>query len=223
MAVLGVKELALHARLKAVGKPKSGRIGAFAYYMKKGRLCWHRYVVPQDPRTARQAHSRAAFAAASKTWSEGSRLTEAHLDEWCADGAKRQSRPRLGQSGPLTGQQNYIGRNCTRNQRDCEMLLHPRQREQEKVKNKALRPELRFFAVFSTRLLIAYAGQLGGPLGLAGANVKIKGTGPRFGPRPLPASHTSVNPSNLAWLRESPTFCPAPLTTCHQPVLRIRW
>jgi len=57
-------------------------------------------------------------------------LTEADRHEWRADGARRQSRPRLRQSGPLTGSQNYIGRNCTRNQRDSEMLLRPLHKSQ---------------------------------------------------------------------------------------------
>jgi hypothetical protein len=47
-----------------------------------------------------------------------------------------------GQSGPLTGQQNYIGQNSTRKQRDYQMLSHPRQREQEKGKHKRLKSEL---------------------------------------------------------------------------------
>jgi hypothetical protein len=132
----------LHAMLKMDGKPKSGRCGEYVYYLRKGRQCWRRYVVPKDPRTPPQQRSRAAFGAASKTWSQSKRLTEKQRDAWYADGAKKQSRPRLGQSGPLTGQQNYIGRNCTRKQRDYEMLSHPPQREQEKAKKKGLRPEL---------------------------------------------------------------------------------
>jgi hypothetical protein len=107
-----------------------------------GKQRWRRHAVPKDPRTPAQQRSRARFAAASKMWSGDGLLTEAHRDEWYADGAKRESRPRLGQSGPLTGQQNYIGRNCTRNQRDGEILLHPRQREHKHAKNIGLRPEL---------------------------------------------------------------------------------
>jgi len=141
-APLSAKELKRHARLLAEGKPMSGRCGAFVYYMRNGKQCWHRYCVPKDPRTLAQQRSRARFGAASKTWSEDGLLTEAHRDEWYADGARKRSRPRLGSSGPLTGQQHYIGRNSTRNQRDSEMLLHPHQRKQEKAKSKGLRPEL---------------------------------------------------------------------------------
>jgi hypothetical protein len=106
-----------------------------------GKQRWRRHTVPKDPRTPTQQRCRVRFAAASKTWSENGLLTQAHRDEWSADGARRKSRPRLGQSGPLPGQQNYIGRNCTRNQRDSEMLLHPSHREQQHAKSKDLKPE----------------------------------------------------------------------------------
>ena len=141
-AVLSPKELELHAQLVAEGCLKSGRSGGYDYYVVNGKQRWRRHAVPKDPRTPAQQRSRARFAAASKTWSEDGLLTEAHRNAWYSDGAKRQSSSRLGSSGPLTGQQNYIGRNCTRKQRECEMLLHPRQPEQHKAKNKALRPKL---------------------------------------------------------------------------------
>ena len=63
------------------------------------------------------------------------------------------------------------------------------------------------------------------PLGAAPSpkepTLKARVNGPRLGPRPSAASHALANPSDLAWLRESPTFCPAPFATCHQPVLWI--
>ena len=142
MAPLSPKELKQHARLLAEGKPMSGRSGPFVYYMLNRKQCWRRYSVPQDPRTARQQRSRAAFRAASKTWSQAETLTGKQRDAWYTDGAKRQSRSRLGQSGPLTGQQNYIGRNCTRKQRDYRLLSHPPQQEQAKAKHKRLKSEL---------------------------------------------------------------------------------
>ena len=142
MVPLSPKELKQHAHLLAQGKPLSGRSGPFVYYMRNGRLCWRRYVVPEDPSTARQRRSRAAFRAASRTWSQGGPLTDKQRDAWYADGAKRQSRSRLAQSGPLTGQQNYIGRNSTRKQRDYQLLSRPPQRGQEKANHKRLKSEL---------------------------------------------------------------------------------
>ncbi len=141
-AAVSPKERRLHAELRADGRLKSGRCGGYDYYVVNGKQRWRRHSIPKDPRTPAQQRSRLRFAAASKKWSEDGPLTEAHRDEWYADGAKRQSHPRLASSGPLTGQQNYIGRNCTRKQRDSEMLLRPRQREHEKAKNEGLRPEL---------------------------------------------------------------------------------
>lgn len=70
----------------------------------------------QGPAHAAQLHSRAAFGAASNAWSESQRLTEEEREAWRAAGAKVQSRLRLYQQGPLTGQQFFVGRNCARDQ-----------------------------------------------------------------------------------------------------------
>ncbi len=146
-AALSPKELELHAQFVADGRLKSGRGGGYDFYVVNGKQRWRRHAVPKDPRTPAQQRSRARFAAASKAWSEAGLLTEAQRNAWYADGAKRKSRPRLGQSGPLPGQQNYIGRNCTRKQRDSEMLLHPHPRQEKHTKNIGLRPE------FTTQVL----------------------------------------------------------------------
>jgi hypothetical protein len=120
----------------------SGRSGPFVYYMLNGKQRWRRYCVPEDPRTAHQQSSRAAFRTASRTWNQDGLLSDKQRDAWYADGAKRRSRPRLGQSGPLTGQQNYIGRNSTRKQREYQLLSRPPQRGQEKAEHKRLKSEL---------------------------------------------------------------------------------
>jgi hypothetical protein len=49
---------------------------------------------------------RARVAAASKAYS--ATLTEEEQDACIAEGAKRQTRKRLGQSGPATGQQWWV-------------------------------------------------------------------------------------------------------------------
>jgi hypothetical protein len=111
--------------------PWSGRWRDRVYYMRGGRQCWRRYVVPKDPRTPAQLRQRAALSAASKAWSHSQRLTEEQRQDWRVAGAKIQSRPRLSQSGPLTGQQHYVGRNCTLDQIGREMLWGLPQREGE--------------------------------------------------------------------------------------------
>src|ERR1039458_1463945 len=116
-AFLGAKDRKLHDVLKKDGRPKSGRAGAYVYYMRKGRQCWRRYGVPKDPHTNAQRRSRAIFGTASKTWSADELLTDEQRDAWYAQGAKTRSRPRLGSSGKLTGQQDFVGRNCAKGQR----------------------------------------------------------------------------------------------------------
>ena len=98
--------------MKILDIPKSGRCGDFVFYMRGRKLCRRRYVVPRDPRTPGQLRARAAFGAASKAWSHSPLLTEEGRQAWGREGAKLRSRPRLGQSGRLTGQLHYVGCNC---------------------------------------------------------------------------------------------------------------
>lgn len=121
-SALGVKELQMHATLKADGSLKSGRSRGYVYYLLNGRQCSRRYVVPKDPRTLRQLRCRAALTVTSNAWSESQRLTEEDREGWRAAAAKVQSRPHLYQQGPLTGQQLFVARNFAREQTGQEML-----------------------------------------------------------------------------------------------------
>jgi hypothetical protein len=87
---------------------KSGRCGDWVFYMRDGKQQRHLYVKPKDPRTLRQRLCRARFGAASKHYSHAMANDQRHA--CIAAGAKLHSRPRLGQSGPLTGQQYSIRR-----------------------------------------------------------------------------------------------------------------
>ena len=118
----------------------SGKCGPYVYYMHKGRQCWRRDVPHRDPRTFAQLRTRAVFRAASKTWSQGDPLTEEQRDAWYADGAKTRSRPRMGQSGTLTGQQRFVGRNSTKERRHLGLLLDPRQRKSQQPQPKRPQP-----------------------------------------------------------------------------------
>ena len=93
--------------------------------MRKGRLCRRRYVRPKDPRTPAQQRARAVFGAASKAWSSSEGFTEEQRQRLRAAGAKVRSRPRLAQSGPLTGQQFFVGKICARGRlgREIRRLL----------------------------------------------------------------------------------------------------
>jgi len=102
--------------VKILDVPKSGRCGDFVFYVRGNKQCRRRYVLPKDPRTAGQLRARVAFGAASKAWSHSPQLTQEQREAWRKAAAKVQSRPRLGQSGPLTGQQHFVGRKCAQGQ-----------------------------------------------------------------------------------------------------------
>jgi hypothetical protein len=103
---------------------KSGRCGDWVWYLRGRKQCRHLYVKPKDPRTPRQLHWRARFGAASKTYSES--MTQEQRDACIAAGAKLQSRRRLAQSGPLTGQQYSIRREYAAKQREGERPREPK-------------------------------------------------------------------------------------------------
>jgi hypothetical protein len=84
-----------------------GRCGDWVYYLLRGNKQFRRrWVRPKDPRTLAQLHNRVRLGTASRHYS--ARLTEEERDACIAAGAKRQSRPRLGQSGALSGQQYSV-------------------------------------------------------------------------------------------------------------------
>jgi hypothetical protein len=86
---------------------RSGRCGDWVYYLLPGnKQCRRRWVRPKDPHTPAQRQSRARLSAASRKYSAG--LTEEERAASIAAAAKQQSRPRLGQSGPLTGHQYSV-------------------------------------------------------------------------------------------------------------------
>jgi hypothetical protein len=87
---------------------KSGRCGDWIWFVRYGKQIRRRYLRPRDPRTPVQLRARTRLSAASRTYSYS--LTEKQQDASIAAGAKRQSRSRMGQSGPLTGQQYSIRR-----------------------------------------------------------------------------------------------------------------
>jgi hypothetical protein len=121
--VLDRKALWLHETQKRDGAFKSGRMGAYVYYVRNGQQRWRRHVVPRDPRTPRQLRHRRALAAASKAWSTDNLLTQQEREACYQAGAKVQSRPRLFQSGPLTAQQYFVGWNCSKVRSEQGMVL----------------------------------------------------------------------------------------------------
>ena len=93
---------------------RSGRCGDWVFYrLPGGKQCRRRWVRPKDPRTPAQVQNRARLAAASRKYSTV--LTERERDAFIAAGARCRSRPRLGQSGPLTGSQYSVRSEYTAN------------------------------------------------------------------------------------------------------------
>ena len=90
---------------------KSGRCGNWVWYVRNGHQWRRRWVKGFDPKTARQRAWRARLAATSQAYDEV--LTEEQRKACIAEGAKRRTRPRLGQSGRQAGQQYWVGKECT--------------------------------------------------------------------------------------------------------------
>ena len=91
---------------------KSGRCGDWIWYMRGGKQCRRSYARPKDPRTLAQMHSRGRLSAASSLYSQA--LADEQRDACITAGAKVQSRRRLDQSGPLTGQQYWVHKEAAR-------------------------------------------------------------------------------------------------------------
>jgi hypothetical protein len=91
---------------------KSGRCGDWVWYWRGRKRCRRRYACPKDPHTLAQMDSRGRLTAASRNYSQS--LTQEQRAACIAAGAKVHSRPRLGQSGPLTGHQHWVGAECVR-------------------------------------------------------------------------------------------------------------
>ena len=99
---------------------RSGRCGDWVWYVLPGNKQWRRlWVKPRDPKTPSQRHWRKRLGSASRNYSQS--LTDEQQDACIAAGAKRRSRPRLGQWGWLTGQQFWVGKECAgKAQRDIQ-------------------------------------------------------------------------------------------------------
>ena len=89
---------------------KSGRCGDWVFQVVRGKRFRHLWRKPWDPGTPSQLHCRSRFGGASGKYSH--ELTAEQQDACIAAGAKRRSRLRLAQSGPLTGQQWWVQSQC---------------------------------------------------------------------------------------------------------------
>ena len=74
----------------------------------------------------------------SRAWSYSAELTEEQREKCRREAAKRRSRRRLGQSGPLTGQNDFVGRNCATGRREGEKVEGRRKKESRRQEKPAV-------------------------------------------------------------------------------------
>ena len=91
---------------------KSGRCGGWIWVVRVGKQYRRRYAKPRDPRTRKQRYWRARLSLASRQYS--SLLPEQEMNACIAAAARLRTRPRLYQSGRLTGQQYWVRKECNR-------------------------------------------------------------------------------------------------------------
>jgi len=95
--------------MKIQDVPQTGKLGLTVTWPGRNGLIRRILVTPSNPRTDRQLVVRDVLAQQARRFDA---LTDAQQDAWnvAADGF--QSRPTLGQSGPLTGLQLFVRINC---------------------------------------------------------------------------------------------------------------
>ncbi len=96
--------------MKIIDVPQTGKLGLTVTYPSRNGLIRRSWVVPANPRSAEQLVTRSRLATAAQAYDS---LSEAQQDAWIAAAAQEQSKPTLGQSGPLTGLQLYTKINAS--------------------------------------------------------------------------------------------------------------
>jgi hypothetical protein len=109
--------------MKILSEPSSGKIGNRVAFISPYGQCQRELVTPKNTWSPARDHMRGSFGRLSRAWSQ--LLTDEQRDAWCEAGSKVQSAKRLGNSGPLTGQQHFQGINSARACLGLDMLLTP--------------------------------------------------------------------------------------------------
>jgi hypothetical protein len=89
--------------MKILDTPRSGKCGQSVAFQSRFGLCLRQYVPQKAGLTPARQRSCALFGGNSRKW--GGKLSDEQHDRWTLAGAQVMSHPRLGQKGPLTGQQ----------------------------------------------------------------------------------------------------------------------
>jgi hypothetical protein len=90
--------------------PQTGKLGLTVTWPGRNGLIRRTLVTPANPKTAAQLAVRNHMAQQARRFDA---LTTAQQDAWSTAAQGYHSRPRLGQSGPLTGLQLFTKVNCT--------------------------------------------------------------------------------------------------------------
>ena len=97
--------------MKILDIPQSGKRGPNVSLGGRFGQTSREMVIPTDPRTGAQLRVRRLLSDVASKWRT---LTQAQRDAWTTEASQHKSKPRLGQSGPLTGFQLYLKINCAR-------------------------------------------------------------------------------------------------------------
>ena len=89
--------------------PQVGKLGLTVTWPGRNGLIRRTLATPRNPRTAAQQVIRQSLATQAAAYDQ---LTDAQQEGWIAAAAQMQSKPTLGQSGPLTGLQLFTKVNC---------------------------------------------------------------------------------------------------------------
>ena len=96
--------------MKILDIPQSGKRGLYVSQGGRYGQISRAFVIPSNPRTASQTSVRAILTRVAAAWRG---LQESQRAAWTAAASGVNSTSRLGQSGPLTGQQLFNKINCT--------------------------------------------------------------------------------------------------------------
>ena len=108
--------------MKILDVPQSGKIGTMVSYKTRYGQFRRRYVVPRDPRTPAQVNRRVALRRATRLWGT---LTDDQYAAWKATAHGDRTRPRMNQSGPVTGYLHFVRINCNLATVGLPMVLDP--------------------------------------------------------------------------------------------------
>src|ERR1039457_3251393 len=96
--------------MKILDIPQSGKRGLNVSQGGRYGQISRAFVIPGNPRTASQMDVRRALGSVTARWRT---LTEDQRNAWRVTAKTKNTVPRLGQSGPLTGSQLFAKINCS--------------------------------------------------------------------------------------------------------------